>query len=157
TFVAMNDPREPLVTPAREAVPRVLNFATLMDGATRLKSATARFETAYAAVFTEDGPSLDPSTLDSLNALLRAAAHAMALPEGLPRRPWYRQLLAAPGRETGYAPKTLPGVREAIEATRSDEAEVQAAVLARALGREGEALDQASVLLEHARGTQGAP
>jgi N-acetylated-alpha-linked acidic dipeptidase len=146
----MNDPRRPLVTPAPEAVPPFLNFAPLQNGATRLKSATSRFETAYAAAFAGDGPSLGTATLDSLNALLRAAEHAMAPAEGLPRRPWYRQLISAPGWYTGYAAKTLPGVREAIEAKHWDEAEVQSAALGRALAREAEMLDQASALLERA-------
>ena len=37
---------------------------------------------------------------------------------GLPGRPWYRYLLAAPGLTTGYGAKTLPGVREAVDAGR---------------------------------------
>jgi N-acetylated-alpha-linked acidic dipeptidase len=158
TFVAMNDPRHPLVAPAREPVPPFLNFAPLQNGATRLKSATSRFETAYAAAFAGDGPKLDPATVDSLNARLLAAEHAMTLPEGLPGRPWYRQLISAPGRYTGYAPKTMPGVREAIEAGRWDEAEAQAAVLGRALEQEEEWLDQASAQLERmAPGRRDAP
>jgi N-acetylated-alpha-linked acidic dipeptidase len=151
TFVAMNDPRHPLVPPAVEAVPPFLNFAPLQNGATRLKSATARFETAYAAAFAGEGPALDAGALDSLNALLLAAERAMAPAQGLPRRPWYRQLIAAPGLYTGYAPKTMPGVREAIEGKAWDEAEVEAEVLARALGAEGELLDRAAALLEQAR------
>ena len=35
---------------------------------------------------------------------------------GLWRRPWYRSLVYAPGFYEGYAAKTLPGVREAMEA-----------------------------------------
>lgn len=35
-------------------------------------------------------------------------------PEGLFGRPWYRNLLVAPGRRTGYAAKILPGIQEAI-------------------------------------------
>jgi N-acetylated-alpha-linked acidic dipeptidase len=36
--------------------------------------------------------------------------------DGLPGRPWYRHQLYAPGVSTGYGAKTLPGVREAVEA-----------------------------------------
>ena len=151
TFVAMNDPRHPLAAPAREPVPPFLNFAPIQNGATRLRSATARFETAYAAAFAGEGPTFDVATLDSLDALLREAEQAMAPADGLPGRPWYRQLLAAPGRYTGYAPKTMPGVREAIEGKRWDEAEAQGDVLARALGAEAELLDRASDLLERVR------
>ena len=69
---------------------------------------------------------------------------------GLPRRPWYRQLLSAPGWYTGYSAKTLPGVREAIEGKRWSEAEEQAAALGQALEAEAAVLDQAAELLERA-------
>ena len=42
--------------------------------------------------------------------------------KGLPGRPWYQHLVYAPGLYTGYGVKTLPGVREAIEERRWDEA-----------------------------------
>jgi len=151
TFVAMNDPRHPAVAPAREDVPPFLNFAPLQNGATRLKSATSRFETAYGSAFAGDSATLDAGSADSLNALLLQAEHAQAPAEGLPRRPWYRQLLSAPGWYTGYAAKTMPGVREAIEANRWSEAESQAEVLARALEQQAGILDQASALLERSK------
>ena len=59
--------------------------------------------------------------------------------------------IASSSRRPGYTPKTLPGVREAIEGKRWDEAETEADVLGRALGKEGELLDQASTLLEQAK------
>jgi N-acetylated-alpha-linked acidic dipeptidase len=147
TFVAMNDPRRPTVPPAREAVPPFLNFAPLQNGAARLKSATSRFETAYAAM-PADSSALGADAADRINALLLRAEHSLAPAGGLPRRPWYLQLISAPGWYTGYGAKTMPGVREALEAKRWDEAETQAAVLGRALEAEAAALDTASALLE---------
>ncbi len=149
TFVAMNDPRLPMVPPAREDVPPFLNFAPLQNAAARLKSATSRFETAYAA--RPDSSGLDQAAADRLNALLLRAEHALAPPAGLPGRPWYAQLISAPGRYTGYGAKTMPGVREAIEAKRWGEAEAQAGVLGRALEAEAAVLDTASTLLEQMR------
>ena len=43
-------------------------------------------------------------------------------PAGLPGRPWFQNLVYAPGTLTGYGAKTLPGVREAIEQRRFDDA-----------------------------------
>ena len=43
-------------------------------------------------------------------------------PQGLPGRPWYKNMVYAPGTLTGYGAKTLPGVREAIEQRRLDDA-----------------------------------
>ena len=116
TFVAMNDPRRPLKPPAREEPPPFVNLAPLQNGARRLEAAASRFEQAYAAVMKESGTALDSAGTARLNALLFRAERALAAGDGLPRRPWYRQLLVAPGWYSGYAPKTLPGVREAIEA-----------------------------------------
>ena len=44
---------------------------------------------------------------------------------GLPDRPWYRHVIYAPGLYTGYGVKTIPGVREAIEQKRWQEADQQ--------------------------------
>ncbi len=153
TFVAMNDPRRPLVAPVREVVPPFLSFAPLQNGATRLKSATSRFETAYAATMKDGAAELDSARIRQLNPLLLRAERTLAPPDGLPRRPWYRQLISAPGWYTGYSPKTMPGIREAIEAKRWAEAEAEAAKLGRALEEEAAALDQASAILEAAPGT----
>jgi N-acetylated-alpha-linked acidic dipeptidase len=69
-------------------------------------------------------------------------------PAGLPRRPWYRHLLYAPGYYTGYAVKTMPGVREAIEEKNYAEADAEIARVARALEREKALLEAASADLE---------
>ena len=151
TFVAMNDPRHPLVLPVREAVPPFLNLAPLQNASTRLKSATSRFETAYGSAV-KTGAGLDSARVGEVNALLLRAERALAPAAGLPRRPWYRQLLSAPGRLTGYSAKPRAGVREAIEGKRWDEAETQAAVLGSALEAESAVLDSASAILESARG-----
>jgi N-acetylated-alpha-linked acidic dipeptidase len=52
---------------------------------------------------------------------------------GLPGRPWYRNRIYAPGTYTGYESKTLPGIREALEANHLDEAREQASDVASVL------------------------
>jgi N-acetylated-alpha-linked acidic dipeptidase len=54
--------------------------------------------------------------------------------EGLPRRPWFQHAFYAPGFYTGYAAKTLPGVREAIEAGDWREAAAQQKALVGVIG-----------------------
>lgn len=85
-----------------------------------LAAAVARFKTAA------ERPSSD--------AQIMAVERALLGP-GLPGRPWYRHTLYAPGLLTGYGVKTIPGVREAIEARRWKEAEEQAKIVAAALDR----------------------
>jgi N-acetylated-alpha-linked acidic dipeptidase len=70
---------------------------------------------------------------------------------GLPRRPWYRHLLYAPGYYTGYAVKTMPGVREGIEEKNYAEAEAEIVRVARALEREKTLIESAAADLERVR------
>jgi N-acetylated-alpha-linked acidic dipeptidase len=146
-FVAMSDPRRPTVAPVREPVPPFLDFAPLQNGTARLKDASARFERAYTKAMGDGGTALDTARVVRLNALLGQAERALAPPEGLSQRPWYRQLLSAPGWYTGYSPKTMPGVREAIEGKRWKEAEAGAAALGQALERQADMLEQAAGVL----------
>src|SRR6185312_3488754 len=47
--------------------------------------------------------SAPPASAASLNSALRAAEQALLSPSGLPRRPWYKHTIYAPGEYTGYA------------------------------------------------------
>ena len=66
---------------------------------------------------------------------------------GLPIRPWFRNLIYAPGRFTGYGAKTLPGVREAIEDERFEDADKYSRLTADALNAYSDRLDQATAVL----------
>jgi N-acetylated-alpha-linked acidic dipeptidase len=89
-----------------------------------------------------------------LNARLIQSERQLTDPAGLPRRPWYRHLLYAPGFYTGYAVKTLPGVREAIEQKAYAEAEAEIVRVARALDRETALIDAAAADLERLGSTR---
>jgi N-acetylated-alpha-linked acidic dipeptidase len=67
---------------------------------------------------------------------------------GLPDRPWYKNLIYAPGRFTGYGVKTLPGIREAIEERRWDDANRYGVLTAAALEAYAKRLDAARAVLE---------
>ncbi len=70
-----------------------------------------------------------------LNEILFQAEKQLLLTDGLPRRPWYKHSIYAPGFYTGYGVKTLPGVREAVEEGQYDEAREQVAGAAEAINR----------------------
>jgi N-acetylated-alpha-linked acidic dipeptidase len=87
---------------------------------------------------------LSPATdTDKLNHALRAAETALLLPDGLPRRPWYRHSIFAPGEFTGYAAVALPGVSDAIQEQDAPRAQAQLNAVAAALRRAATALDAA--------------
>jgi N-acetylated-alpha-linked acidic dipeptidase len=62
---------------------------------------------------------------DSINQKLYRAEQVLLLDQGLPLRPWYKHVLYAPGYYTGYAVKTLPGIRESIEQRNFTQAETE--------------------------------
>lgn len=85
----------------------------------------------------------------AINAELISVERAFLHAEGLPGRPWYKHQLYAPGYQTGYGAKTLPGIREAVEAGDARTAQAMADVLT---DRLREANDRLRRALLHARG-----
>ena len=69
-------------------------------------------------------------------------------PAGLPHRPWFENLLYAPGMYTGYGVKTMPLVREAIELRAWAEADEGIARTAKVFAGVAAAIDRATAELE---------
>jgi N-acetylated-alpha-linked acidic dipeptidase len=145
-FSALHDPREPASPPQPERVPPFINLTPVQNGLDTLTHAAARYDRALRQATAGDG--VPAAALARANAELKRAERLLLAPEGLPRRPWYRNLITAPGYATGYAAKTLPGVREAIEDKRWDEAGTEAARLGRALMNEADGIGRAAAALE---------
>jgi N-acetylated-alpha-linked acidic dipeptidase len=74
-------------------------------------------------------------TVKDVNRRLIMAERDLIEPAGLPDRPWYRHVIYAPGLYTGYGVKTIPGVREAVDAGNYARAAEQATIVIRALQR----------------------
>ena len=89
-----------------------------------------------------------PAKRAEIDRIFINAEHDLTLDPGLPGRPWYRHRLYAPGRYTGYAVKTLPGIREAVEAGNSAEAAEQAKQVAQVLQTLADHVTQAAKLTE---------
>ncbi len=147
-FGATNDPREPLVPPAKEAIPPYLNFAELDNAVDALTHAADRYDKALGRADANGGAALAKPEVKALNATLLQSERALTIADGLPRRPWYRHQVYAPGFYTGYGVKTLPGVREAIEQKSWKEADAQIPRVARALGAETDLINRAAEQLE---------
>ena len=143
-------PKRPLKAPQIEDVPPEINFAPLENASTKLTRAAERYRKASDAVRSKL-PASPASALQPINARLMQAERQLTEPAGLPRRPWYRHLLYAPGFYTGYAVKTMPGVREGIEEKKYDEAESEVLRLAKALDRETALITSVAADLEKLR------
>ncbi len=148
-FTAINDPRRPLAAPKVEEVPPALNFATLENAANALTQSAARYHKAVQTA--QPRIASNAATVRAVNARLMQAERQLTDDAGLPKRSWYRHLLYAPGFYTGYAVKTMPGVREAIEQKQYREAETEIARVAKALEREAALLESVSAQLEQAQ------
>ncbi len=118
-------------------------FATLEDAVDRLKRSAKVYDDALA----KDASSLSGARLVRLQALMFDIDQTLAPDVGLPGRTWYKNLIYAPGRFTGYEAKTLPGVREAIEDQRWADANRYAKLTADALNAYSDRLDKATAVL----------
>jgi N-acetylated-alpha-linked acidic dipeptidase len=83
-----------------------------------------------------------------INQKLIQSERQLTNPDGLRSRPWFKNLVYAPGFYTGYGVKTIPGVREAIEQERWSEAEAEIVRVAEALTAHAAMIASAAADLE---------
>jgi N-acetylated-alpha-linked acidic dipeptidase len=144
-YAAISDPRRPTVAPKKEDLPPFINFAPLDNAQSLLDRSAERYTKAVKAFSKTQGPQ---QALQSLNNNLMMAERKLTHADGLPRRPWYRHLIYAPGFYTGYGAKTLPGVREGIEEKHYAEAEKEIERVGKALSDYAAVIDGAAATLE---------
>jgi N-acetylated-alpha-linked acidic dipeptidase len=137
-----SDPTQPRSPPARLAEVPHLDFTALDNATDRLKGAARAFDGAYTQAVAADGAD-GTAARARLNAVLAGIEQKLTDPRGLPGRSWYQHMIYAPGMSTGYGVKTLPGIREAIEERRWDEANQYAGVVARTLDAYSAELERA--------------
>lgn len=143
-YSATSDPRHPTVAPPREEVPAFINFAPLDNALAALSRSAEHYQKASGSMRNADVS----ANFAALNQLLLQSERRLTLDEGLPRRPWYKHMIYAPGWYTGYSPKTLPGIREAIEERRYADVDPEIAKVAKVLQAEAELVDQAAGEME---------
>jgi N-acetylated-alpha-linked acidic dipeptidase len=146
-FALAADPTRVIAAPARQAPVPPLDFAPLDQVAARLKASARGYDEAYAQLLA-GSLKVDAARRARLNALLQGMEQRLTDERGLPGREWYRHFIYAPGVLTGYGVKTLPGVREAIDAERWDEAAAYIPITAAVLGRYCDGIDAATALLQ---------
>lgn len=135
-----DDPTIPRADPGPLAASPKLDFGPLDAALGKLRTSASTFDRTLAA----KGATLTPSQRKALDAALLPLEQRLLREKGLPFRPWYKNMIYAPGRFTGYGAKTLPGVREAIEERRFDDATAYIALTAEALGDYADGLDGAT-------------
>ncbi len=121
-FELAADPQKPFLKPKKKEIVPYLDFTPLQNEMAALKTTIEKFSKTDVSKLSEE-------QRNSLNKKLMLAEQALTSEDGLPRRPWYKHQIYAPGFYTGYGVKTLPGVREAIEEKDWKEAQEQIGVL----------------------------
>lgn len=138
-----DDPTEPRADPPALAASPALDFGPMDGAVARLKSSAAAFDAALAA----KGSTLSARQTARLDTALLPLEQTLLREQGLPFRPYYKNMIYAPGRFTGYGAKTLPGIREAIEERRFDDAVTYIRLTAQALSDYAAGLDAATAVI----------
>jgi N-acetylated-alpha-linked acidic dipeptidase len=128
---------------ALKPVPK-FDFAPLDKATVKLKASATAYDDALAA----DGAGLSADQKAKLWGVMQTIDQTLTPDVGLPGRPWFKNVIYAPGRLTGYGAKTLPGVREGIEDERWDDAMAYIKITADALDAYSDRLDQATAILK---------
>lgn len=126
-FQIAADPTKKMVFPTEKAAVPYLDFAPLQNAIVALKNSSDSLAVTWEKAL------LNSSIQAPLNKALYRAEQQLLSANGLPRRPWYKHTLYAPGFYTGYGVKTMPGIREAIEQRNWQEAQEQIRIDAAAI------------------------
>lgn len=113
------DPKQNILPPKIKAEVPYMDFSPLQNALHDLDK-VSRQVTDSLSKFVNTANDHGP-----INKLLYQAEQQLLNAKGLPGRSWYKHTLYAPGMYTGYGVKTMPGVREAIEQRKWDQAQQQ--------------------------------
>ena len=145
-FSLAADPTRLVLPPRREPDVPEVSLQPLEQAVARLARSAQAYDAAYASLGAGDITLTEPQ-LRRLNAVLQGMEQQLTDARGLPGRDWFKHLVYAPGALTGYGVKTLPGVREAVEGGRWDEAAQYSVLTAKVLQGYCDRLDAATALL----------
>jgi N-acetylated-alpha-linked acidic dipeptidase len=130
----------------KNAAQKEISFEPLRSAARSVAEAAARYEQALDRASARGFQPVKQAK--ALNRLLYQSERKLTSEQGLPRRPWFKHQVYAPGFYTGYGVKTIPGVREAIEQKQWNAVEPQMKAAAAALQAMAAQVESATRLME---------
>jgi N-acetylated-alpha-linked acidic dipeptidase len=140
-FKLTSAPYDPTTAPADKGITPLIDMLALQNASDHLTRAAGAADSVLA-----NAQSLPPATQARINAALAHIDELLLDPQGLPGRPWYKNLITAPGTLTGYGAKTLPGIREGIEQRRFDDARTYVQRTAAVIEAYANRLDQVAAM-----------
>ncbi len=126
-YAVGEDPTKKLISPVVKPEVPYLDFSPLQNALADLKKSADSLQVVFENKIKTNSGS------EEFNQSLYQAEQQLLSEKGLPRRPWYKHTIYAPGFYTGYGVKTMPGIREAIEQRNWKEAQGQIEVDAKAI------------------------
>jgi len=145
TYRLALDPTKRITAPeSKNSVPHIA-FADLRNVMDTLKTSVGNYQRALGKL---DKQVLDKRGREKLSRLIYQSERKLTREQGLPRRPWYKHHIYAPGFYTGYGVKTLPGIREAIEERNWDEVDEEIGITASVIKDFTTQIDQATLLIQ---------
>ncbi|MFT3789986.1 MAG: transferrin receptor-like dimerization domain-containing protein [Rudaea sp.] len=145
-YELVSDPTRPVAPPERLSDVPAIDFAPLDAAAKNLHASAQAFDAAYATRAAA-GFKLSAGQSAQIDELMGRMEQSLTDPVGLSGREWFKHMIYAPGLLTGYGVKTVPGVREALEARDWQAADKYAAVTAKVLDGYRAQLDKLTSLL----------
>jgi N-acetylated-alpha-linked acidic dipeptidase len=137
TYQLAANPKDKWIAPAAKPEVPAIDFSSLEEAVKTLQKSAENLNSQL-----NSKPATDKKTASRINQALYQAERSLLIPEGLPKRAWYKHSIYAPGFYTGYGVKTLPGVREAIEQNNWSEATAQVQTAASRINALAKTLDQ---------------
>ena len=137
------DPTLGFATPKAKGSVPYLDFSKIDNAMVQVK---ARAESLKSSLVSPE--KINPSKIVSLNKILFQAEQQLLFAKGLPRRPWYKHMIYAPGFYTGYGVKTMPAIREGIEERNWKEAQEYIEIVASTLMQFSESLQRGVDILK---------
>ncbi|HEX3685227.1 MAG TPA: transferrin receptor-like dimerization domain-containing protein [Bryobacteraceae bacterium] len=119
-----------------------LDFTALRSQLETMKASGQKYEGLLQMVAAKD--SLEAPQVEVLNKVLMRTERVLTRPQGLPNRPWFKHQIYAPGFYTGYGVKTLPGIREAVDAKNWTLALQEKQIVEQCLAQMNQAINEAA-------------
>ena len=124
------NPNKPVKAPKKKDQVPHISYAGIKNALAQLESTAS--ELSQLLVVAKHSK-LSKRQRKNIDKLMYQAERKLTNDAGLPRRPWFKHYVYAPGFYTGYGVKTLPGVREVIEERKWPEVIEQEAITAQVI------------------------
>ena len=134
------DPNDPYVAPKALDPTPAFDLSPVDAASLKLTAAAQAYDAAIAK-------SLAAGIVPAIDAKLIGIERTLLDARGLPRRPLFKNQIYEPGYYTGYAAKTMPGIREGIEARNWDEARAYVPIVASVITAFANAVSDATAAL----------